>query len=195
MAASLPSGATSPRERMGRADIAGQFAVAAAEQHRACPLYRVASLSLFPPDRYPVGVPGRPGDGPCRPQLQEIHRDELSESRQPDPIGLSAAKSPNAGPLTEVAGPPRRLKSTDMPASFHEPTTPPTIASAPSPARRSDGALPVPPVRRPHSDANGPPAQAAGPAVLLCNLSSSVSTFLMRRRSSMRTTPPFRPRP
>jgi hypothetical protein len=48
-----PLGCYIAAERMGRADVAERFAGAAAEQHRACPLYRVASLALLPPDRYP----------------------------------------------------------------------------------------------------------------------------------------------
>ena len=52
-----PLGCYIAAQRMGRPEIADQFAVAAAEQHRACPLYRVASQSLLPPDRYPLGVP------------------------------------------------------------------------------------------------------------------------------------------
>jgi hypothetical protein len=39
--------------RAGRADLARRFAAAAAEQHRSCPLYRSASLSLLPADLYP----------------------------------------------------------------------------------------------------------------------------------------------
>lgn len=40
--------------RSGRADIAEHFAGAAVEQHRACPLYQMASLALLPADCYPV---------------------------------------------------------------------------------------------------------------------------------------------
>jgi hypothetical protein len=49
-----PLGCYIAAERMGRFDVASHFAGAAAEQHHACPLYRVACLSLLPPDRYPV---------------------------------------------------------------------------------------------------------------------------------------------
>jgi len=41
-------------QRAGRADLADRFAVAAAVQHRSCPLYRSASLALIPADSYPV---------------------------------------------------------------------------------------------------------------------------------------------
>lgn len=46
--------------RKGRGDIANRFTEAAAEQHRACPLYESASLGLMPPDRYPVEAPTGP---------------------------------------------------------------------------------------------------------------------------------------
>lgn len=49
-----PLGCYIAGERIGRFDIAGHFAAAAVEQHRACPLYRVACLSMLPPDRYPA---------------------------------------------------------------------------------------------------------------------------------------------
>ena len=52
-----PLGCYIAAQRMGRCDVAEQFAVAAVDQHGACPLYRVASLSLLPPDRYPLAVP------------------------------------------------------------------------------------------------------------------------------------------
>jgi hypothetical protein len=41
--------------RAGRADLAGSFSGGASAQHRACPLYRRASLALLPGDLYPVG--------------------------------------------------------------------------------------------------------------------------------------------
>ncbi len=44
--------------RKGRADLAGRFAAAALEQHRACPLYQSASVGLLPPDCYPLGASG-----------------------------------------------------------------------------------------------------------------------------------------
>jgi hypothetical protein len=40
--------------RMGHADLASSFAPLAAAQHHACPLYRLASLSMLPADRYPA---------------------------------------------------------------------------------------------------------------------------------------------
>jgi hypothetical protein len=49
-----PLGCYIAAHRMGRADLARGFAVPAAEQHRACPLYKLASLSMLPADRYPV---------------------------------------------------------------------------------------------------------------------------------------------
>ena len=41
--------------RAGRGDLAASFVDAASAQHRACPLYRRASLALLPNDLYPVG--------------------------------------------------------------------------------------------------------------------------------------------
>jgi len=41
--------------RAGRADLAARFAAATAAQHRSCPLYRSASVTLIPPDFYPFG--------------------------------------------------------------------------------------------------------------------------------------------
>ncbi len=52
-----PLGCYIAAQRVGRPEIASHFAVAAADQHSACPLYRVASLSLMHPDRYPMGSP------------------------------------------------------------------------------------------------------------------------------------------
>ncbi len=49
-----PLGCYIAAHRMGRPDLARSFGLAAAEQHRACPLYRTASLTLLPADRYPV---------------------------------------------------------------------------------------------------------------------------------------------
>lgn len=49
-----PLGCYIAAHRLGRADLARGFALPAAEQHRACPLYRLASLALLPADRYPV---------------------------------------------------------------------------------------------------------------------------------------------
>ena len=43
--------------RVGRIDIAGLLAGSATEQHRACPLYRLACLPMLPADRYPVNDP------------------------------------------------------------------------------------------------------------------------------------------
>jgi hypothetical protein len=40
--------------RAGRADLADRLTARAVEQHRACPLYRQASLALLPRDLYPV---------------------------------------------------------------------------------------------------------------------------------------------
>lgn len=54
-----PLGCFIAAHRMGRVDLAGHFAGDAMEQHRACPLYQVASLALLPPDRYPFdALPG-----------------------------------------------------------------------------------------------------------------------------------------
>lgn len=43
--------------RYGRPDLAEQFRAEAAQQHRSCPLYRPASLSLLTPEAYPAGDP------------------------------------------------------------------------------------------------------------------------------------------
>jgi hypothetical protein len=40
--------------RAGRDDLAERLRRGAADQHRSCPLYRQACLSLLPPDAYPV---------------------------------------------------------------------------------------------------------------------------------------------
>jgi hypothetical protein len=40
--------------RAGQEELAGRFAVAAAAQHRACPLCRQASLGMLAADLYPV---------------------------------------------------------------------------------------------------------------------------------------------
>jgi hypothetical protein len=59
-----PLGCYIAAQRMDRADLAEHFAIAAVEQHRGCPLYRVASQSLLPPDRYPLGpAAGAPESG------------------------------------------------------------------------------------------------------------------------------------
>lgn len=60
-----PLGCYIAADRAGRADIAESFAGAALEQHNSCPLYRVASLSLLPPDRYPIGAPTAPPELPA----------------------------------------------------------------------------------------------------------------------------------
>jgi hypothetical protein len=52
-----PLGCYIAAHRIGRADLARRLASPAAEQHRACPLYHLASLSLLPADRYPVEDP------------------------------------------------------------------------------------------------------------------------------------------
>jgi hypothetical protein len=49
-----PLGCYIAARRTGRADLAALFAAGAAEQHRSCPLYRPASLSLLPADCYPI---------------------------------------------------------------------------------------------------------------------------------------------
>jgi len=55
-----PSGRLSPlgrfivAQRAGRSALARRFASEAADQHRACPLYREASRRLLPPGVYPV---------------------------------------------------------------------------------------------------------------------------------------------
>jgi hypothetical protein len=49
-----PLGSYIAAHRMGRADLARGFALPAAEQHRACPLYKLASLSMLPAGRYPA---------------------------------------------------------------------------------------------------------------------------------------------
>jgi hypothetical protein len=41
-------------QQTGHADLAGRFVAAAVEQHRSCPLYRAASLTLLPGELYPV---------------------------------------------------------------------------------------------------------------------------------------------
>jgi hypothetical protein len=53
-----PLGRYITAHRAGRADLAARLAAAAVEQHRSCPLYRVASLALLPAQLYPVAVPG-----------------------------------------------------------------------------------------------------------------------------------------
>jgi hypothetical protein len=50
--------------RAGRPDVAQRFAAAAAAQHRSCPLYRTASLSLIPADFYPHDSLAVATDGP-----------------------------------------------------------------------------------------------------------------------------------
>lgn len=60
-----PLGCYIAAHRMGRLDVAEHFAGAATEQHRACPLYQVASLALLPPDRYPVDTPLGPQEPPA----------------------------------------------------------------------------------------------------------------------------------
>jgi hypothetical protein len=49
-----PLGCFIAAHRNGRAEWASHFAVAAARQHHACPLYQIAFLSFLPPDRYPL---------------------------------------------------------------------------------------------------------------------------------------------
>jgi hypothetical protein len=56
-----PLGCYIAAHRMGRSDLVRGFALPAAEQHRACPLYKLASLSMLPASAD-----------------QEIDRDELS---------------------------------------------------------------------------------------------------------------------
>lgn len=60
-----PLGCYIAAHRVGRLDVAEHFAGAAAEQHRACPLYQVASLALLPPDRYPGDTPPGPQEPPA----------------------------------------------------------------------------------------------------------------------------------
>jgi hypothetical protein len=52
-----PLGCYIAAHRIGRADMAGRFTRGAVEQHRSCPLYRLASLSLLPADCYPIDDP------------------------------------------------------------------------------------------------------------------------------------------
>src|SRR5262249_15926587 len=49
-----PLGCYIAAQSLGRADIAEQFAGGAVEQHHGCPLYKVASVALLPPDRCPL---------------------------------------------------------------------------------------------------------------------------------------------
>jgi hypothetical protein len=42
-------------QRAGRDDLADRHAAAAANQHRSCPLYRIAVLALLPAESYPEG--------------------------------------------------------------------------------------------------------------------------------------------
>ena len=49
-----PLGCYIAAHRSGRADLAGRFAAAAAEQHRSCPLYQQASAALLPGELYPT---------------------------------------------------------------------------------------------------------------------------------------------
>jgi len=52
-----PLGCYIAAHRMGRTDMASQFARGAVEQHRSCPLYRSASYSLLPAECYPIDDP------------------------------------------------------------------------------------------------------------------------------------------
>jgi hypothetical protein len=52
-----PLGCYIAAHRIGRADMASPFTRGAVEQHRSCPLYRLASLSLLPAECYPVEDP------------------------------------------------------------------------------------------------------------------------------------------
>jgi hypothetical protein len=52
-----PLGCYIAAHRIGRADLASCFIRGAVEQHRSCPLYRLASLSLLPADCYPIDDP------------------------------------------------------------------------------------------------------------------------------------------
>jgi len=52
-----PLGCYIAAHRIGRADLAGLFTRGAVEQHRSCPLYRLASLSLLSADCYPIDDP------------------------------------------------------------------------------------------------------------------------------------------
>ncbi len=74
-----PLGCYIAAHRIGRPELANRFADGAAQQDRACPLYRAASLSLLPPDLYPVaGVQrSRKGSVERHPHIPAIHRDEL----------------------------------------------------------------------------------------------------------------------
>jgi hypothetical protein len=49
-----PLGCYIAAHRLGRPEMARHFADGAAEQDRACPLYRAASLSLLPAEHYPL---------------------------------------------------------------------------------------------------------------------------------------------
>lgn len=63
-----PLGCYIAAHRMGRADLAGLFAQGAVEQHRGCPLYRPASLSLLPAESYPID------DGSVAPERATVIR-------------------------------------------------------------------------------------------------------------------------
>jgi hypothetical protein len=52
-----PLGCYIAAQRLGRADLVVNFAVAAADQHRSCPLYRTASLALIAAELYPTSSP------------------------------------------------------------------------------------------------------------------------------------------
>jgi hypothetical protein len=56
--------------RAGRAALAKRFLHGAAEQHRACPLYRQASSGLLPAGCYPVPVSGEPVSSPVFPPVR-----------------------------------------------------------------------------------------------------------------------------
>jgi hypothetical protein len=52
-----PLGCYIAAHRIGRDDLARRLASPAAEQHRSCPLYQLACLTMLPPDLYPVADP------------------------------------------------------------------------------------------------------------------------------------------
>ena len=63
-----PLGCYIAAHRSHRADLAGGFAAAAAEQHRSCPLYQQASAAFLPVELYPIP------DAPAGPEAESKNR-------------------------------------------------------------------------------------------------------------------------
>jgi hypothetical protein len=63
-----PLGCYIAAHRLGRPDLAGRFAAAAADQHRSCPLYQQASAALLPGELYPASKVS--ADHPAGPKVR-----------------------------------------------------------------------------------------------------------------------------